>query len=88
MNFRAQLYKTGENSSMTGLAYAPLSISDIDSTMASGSLRAEGLLNTGLCGSPKRRGKVCQHNLTATETADKSKQYKIRHQVSTSARRR
>lgn len=30
---------------------------------------------------PKRRGKVCQHNLTATETADESKQYKNRHWV-------
>lgn len=33
---------------MTGLVYAPLSISGIDSTMASGSLRAEGLLNSAL----------------------------------------
>lgn len=73
---------------MTGLVNAPLSISGIDSTMASGSLRAGGLLNTGLWGSPKTRGKVCQHNLTATETADKSKQYKNRHGSPWTARRR
>lgn len=73
---------------MTGIAYAPLSISSIDSTMASGSLRAEGLLNTGLWGSPKRRGKVCQHNLTATETADKCKQYKTETGSPWIARRR
>lgn len=43
---------------MTGLAYAPLSVSGIDSTMASGSLRAEGY-STLVCGDHLREEERC-----------------------------
>lgn len=89
MNFRAHLYKTEEREQFTDRSSLCTSF-NFRYWQYHGIRQSQGrrLLNTGLWGSPKRRGKVCQHNLTATETADQSKQYKDRHWVSCSARRR